>query len=186
MLYLTINIMKGETDPMNSAELDKYISMVAAGDMAALESVYNMTRASVYSFALSMLKNKYDAEDVLHDCYINIYKGAAGYKSSGKPMAWVITIAKNLCNAKLNAATKNASLTDDEQDEETYIAGGLSPEDALILKDLLSGISDEERKIVVLHAVAGLKHREIADILAIPISTVLSKYSRAIKKLQNA
>ncbi len=178
--------MKGETDPMNSAELDKYIYMVAKGDMGALESVYNATRTSVYSFALSILKNKYDAEDVLHDCYINIYKGAAGYKSSGKPMAWIITITKNLCNAKLNDAAKNSILPIEEQEEDSRIDEALTPEESLILKDLLQSISDEERRIVVLHAVAGLKHREIAEILAIPISTVLSKYSRAIKKMQNA
>ena len=46
-------------------------------------------------------------------------------------------------------------------------------------------LSDEERQIVILHAVAGFKHRETAKFLALPLSTILSKYNRAIKKLKN-
>ena len=45
-------------------------------------------------------------------------------------------------------------------------------------------LSDGERQIVALHAVAGLRHRQIAALLELPLSTVLSKYARAIKKLK--
>jgi RNA polymerase sigma-70 factor (ECF subfamily) len=45
-------------------------------------------------------------------------------------------------------------------------------------------LSDQERQIVVLHAVSGLKHREIAAALNLPLPTVLSKYNRALKKLK--
>ena len=47
-----------------------------------------------------------------------------------------------------------------------------------------SPLSDGERQIVALHAVAGLRHRQIAALLELPLSTVLSKYARAIKKLK--
>ena len=45
-------------------------------------------------------------------------------------------------------------------------------------------LSDEERQIVVLHAAAGFRHREIADMLGLPLPTVLSKYHRTLKKLR--
>ena len=48
----------------------------------------------------------------------------------------------------------------------------------------MAGVSDEESQIVMLHAVAGLKHREIADMLDMPLATVLSKYNRALKKMR--
>ena len=48
----------------------------------------------------------------------------------------------------------------------------------------LAGLGAEERQIVLLHAVAGLKHREIAQLLELPLSTVLSKYHRGLKKLR--
>ena len=47
-------------------------------------------------------------------------------------------------------------------------------------------LGDEERQVVMLHAVAGLKHRETAALMGLPLSTVLSRYHRALGKLQKA
>jgi len=55
----------------------------------------------------------------------------------------------------------------------------------LVLNAAMQTLSSEERQIIILHAVSGLKHIEIAELLSMPLSTVLSKYSRARKKLQN-
>ena len=59
-------------------------------------------------------------------------------------------------------------------------------EDRMMLEAVLSALSDEERQIVTLHALTGLRHREIAALLGLPLPTVLSKSSRALKKLQLA
>ena len=72
------------------------------------------------------------------------------------------------------------------EDWEVYISnnGQMSAEDKLVLTECLKNLSDEERQIVMLHAVSGFKHREIARLLEMPLSTVLSKYNRAMKKLR--
>lgn len=57
-------------------------------------------------------------------------------------------------------------------------------EDRLVLEAAFGVLSDTERQIVMLHAVSGIKHREIALILELPLSTVLSKYARALSKLK--
>lgn len=121
----------------------------------ALAELYQRTRTSVYGFALSILKNTQDAEDVLHDCYVNLYAAAAGYRSSGKPMAWILTITRNLCLMKLRERQKTAGLP-----------GGLgalpgrreeiTPEDRLVLTQCMRRLNDQERQIVVLHAVSWL------------------------------
>ena len=51
---------------------------------------------------------------------------------------------------------------------------------------LLAALADQERQIVILHVLTGLKHREIAALLELPLATVLSQYSRALKKLRLA
>ena len=56
----------------------------------------------------------------------------------------------------------------------------------MMLSGLLSALNDQERQIITLHALTGLKHREIAALLDLPLPTVLSKYSRALKKLKLA
>ena len=55
---------------------------------------------------------------------------------------------------------------------------------ANVLQHVLSRLGEEERRIVLLHAVTGLKHREIAALLELPLPTVLSKYHRAIRKMR--
>ena len=169
---------------MNSTELDILIRKIAEGDMEAMESIYRMTREKVYAYALSMTRNIHDAEDVLQDCYLKIYRGASGYVSQGKPMAWVLTVARNLCLAKLNERKDKVDLTEEEWNDQLEAMPGLTTEERTVLKSCLSQLAEDERQIVVLHAVAGYKHREIAEHLKLPISTVLSKYRRALAKLE--
>lgn len=177
--------LREETDP---SVLDLYIRRIAAGDTRALENLYHETHTSVYAYVISVLKNIHDAEDVLHDCYLAVHSAAANYSSSGKPMAWIITIAKNLCLMKLRERKKKAEV----EDEDFFINAQynedsrLTPEDAFILSECMNELSDEERQIVVLHVVSGFKHREIASFLNMALPTVLSKYHRALKKLKNS
>lgn len=57
-------------------------------------------------------------------------------------------------------------------------------DDRIVLEGVLSLLSEEEREIVLLYAVSGMKHREIAESLGLKLSTTLSKYYRALKKLR--
>ena len=169
---------------MNSAGLDILISKAAQGDMSALESIYLETKESVYSYALSILKDPSEAEDVLHDCYIRIFKGASGYSSQGKPLAWIFTITRNLCLKVLNESKNRVDLTDEEWDVKLEGFQGLTTEERTVLKDCLSKLTEDEQQVVSLHALKGYKHREIAEYLGVPLSTILSRYNRAIAKLQ--
>ena len=130
--------------------LDAWLLETAQGDTCAFAQLYTHTSAAVYGFALSILKNAHDAEDVLHDTFLSIRSAAQGYRPMGKPMAWILTIARNLCMARLRQRSRDA----------------------------------QERQIVTLHALAGFRHREIAEIMGMPLPTVLSKYHRALKKLK--
>lgn len=164
--------------------LDTLLGRIAIGDTAALEALYRRTQTAVYGFALSVLKNAHDAEDVLHDCYVAAWNSAAQYRSQSKPMAWLITIAKNLCLQQLRAQRKTANMPEDMHAFLPADSAGMSVEDRTVLSACMRQLSDGERQIVTLHAVAGFKHREIAAILQMPLATVLSKYNRAIKKLK--
>ena len=91
MIHLT-SMVNGTVS--RDAELDTLLGRVAQCDTDALAALYRQTKASVFGYALSLLKNPYDAEDVLHDCFVSIYSAAEGYVSSGKPMAWILTITR--------------------------------------------------------------------------------------------
>ena len=81
--------------------LDALLQKVGNGDSSALGNLYHFVAPSVYAFARSVLKDAHDAEDILHDSFLRIYSSAKGYTSHGKPMAWILTITKNLCLQKI-------------------------------------------------------------------------------------
>lgn len=163
--------------------LERSIARIAAGEREALAQLYQHSRTAVYGFALSMVKNQADAEDVLQDTYLQVWQGAESYRAQGRPMAWLMTIVRNLALDRLRERARTAQLPPEDRWPENSMT---TPDDRLTLEALLELLSDEERQIVVLHAITGLRHREIAALLKLPLSTVLSKYNRSMKKLQLA
>lgn len=160
------------------------MARIAQGDREALSTLYYQTQRPVFAFALSILRNRQNAEDVLHDTYIKVWDHAAAYRAQGKPMAWLLTITRNLCLMKLREHRNR----DVPLDEQFYVHTADSPVasqlDRIVLEHAMASLPEADRQIVTLHALSGLKHREIAQLLQLPISTVLSKYRRALKKLE--
>lgn len=164
--------------------IEHYISKIGQGDGEALAKVYELTRVAVYGFALSLLKNRYDAEDVLQETYVRLYQSAGTYQAKGKPMAYLFIIAKNLCLMKLRSAKRIIDIEDWDWDNIIVQQPEVTIEDKIVLTAAREVLSSQENQIVMLYTTAGLKHREIADLLQLPLATVLSKYRRSIKKLK--
>ena len=174
-----------QTIKLAQTPLETCIAQIAIGDKNALAELYGETKTAVYGFALSLLKNASDAEDVLQDTYVRIWTSAEGYTPMGKPMAWILTIAKNLATSKLRERSKAADIPEEEWLLFQAETPAVSSDDRIALSSAMKTLSEEERQIVMLYAVSGLKHKEIAEFLSLPLSTVLSKYSRSLKKLKN-
>ena len=171
-----------------NAQVESLLLKLASGNAGVMEQLYDEIKTDVYAFALAKIGNCADADDIVQDTFVQIFKNSTKYTPQGKPMAWIITIAKNLCFMKLRERKKKA----ETEDEDFFINAqynadsALTPEDAFILNECMNELSDEERQIVVLHVVSGFKHREIAAFLDMALPTVLSKYHRALKKLKNS
>lgn len=163
-------------------EMDRWIKKISLGDRDALEKLYHATRPAVYAYALSITKNRFDAEDVLQDCYITVWNSAGSYRPQEKPLAWIMTITRNLCFKLTRHQQRYVSL----EDPSLYCREGTDPEDRLLVESCMRLLTEEERQIVILHAVAGCRHREIGQMLRLKTGTVLSKYHRAIQKLREA
>ena len=182
---LIISLAMTEEEKQQRVEkLEKALKDIAQGDMHAMESLYELSKAQVYGFALSILKSAHDAQDVMHDAYIKIYNASVSYTPKGTPMAWILTIVRNLSLMKIREKSRTAD--SGEEILELFAAESKIPatEDKVVLQAAMSVLKDDERQIVMLHAIAGFKHREIAEVLELPTNTVLSKYNRALKKLR--
>lgn len=169
----------------DNAAIDACLAQLGRGELQAMADLYELTHSAVYGFALSILKHTEDAQDVAQDVYLHLYRSAGSYRSHGKPMAWLLTVTRHLALDRLRTRGKVISL-EERQEGQLPPSEEMESEDRLVLRSLLEVLGQEERQVITLHALAGLKHREIARILDLPLATVLSKYSRGMKKLQLA
>ncbi len=173
--------MTEELNPGRAEDIEKLISRMAEGDKEALAAFYQETKGPVYALAMSVLGERHGAEDIMQETYIKAYGAAASYEPRGNPMAWLLTIARNLALMRIRSQKGR----DDELKEDLSGPGfETGSVDRLTLKGALDTLGEEERQVVVLHAVAGFTHKEAAAMLNMPLSTALSKYHRALAKLR--
>lgn len=176
-----------EPSEVNPMVDDLMMHQIAEGDQEAFKRLYQNTDRTIYSFILSILKNPQDAEEVMQETYMKVWTSAASYQSQGKPLAWMFTIARNLCYMKFREQKHQADVGLDDLDglEQGEFCHQIEQAaDRMVLKAALYLLKEDERQIVLLKNSSGLKHREIAEALDMPLATVLSKYNRAIKKLE--
>lgn len=181
---------KTEKKTANQSIDENWFEKIAQGDNDAFTQLYYASYKQIYGFLLSLTKNKEDAEDLLQNTYIKIRNGSHLYRKQGTPMTWMCAIAKNQYLDFVRKNGKNRSV--DFGEVENYVSEGLAShrddsktvEDRMLLETAFGILNQEERTIIVLHMINGLKHREIAELVGLPLSTVLSKYNRSLKKMK--
>lgn len=169
----------------NKIEIDEDpFRRIADDDMTALDELYGLTERIMYAFSLSLTKHHQGALDLMQDTYVKILSAAHLYKPMGKPLAWMFTIARNLHYSNLKKEKRSIPLEPKEISDDKRFSYVTDVNDRIVLEGVLDLLSEEERKIVMLYAVSGMKHKEIAESLGLKLSTTLSKYHRALKKLR--
>jgi len=138
----------------------------------------------IYVFLLMMCKDKYTAEDIMQETFIAVYENAGRFKVFDNPKAWIYTIAKNkmLNTLKKNSRAASLDALEDSIEDTTQTENAVL--DKIRAEALLSVLSEQDKKIVILHAVYGLKHREIAELTGLPLGTVTRRYKESIEKMR--
>ena len=184
MLICTALVYDGADAISENGIDERWFLKIASGDKAAFGLLYERAGSSIYAYALSMLRNREEAEDVKHDTFLKIHSAAHLYQFQGKPMAWILTITRNICLMRLRQK-KHTPFSYGEMDEKKAGFEEISDvEDRMILKKAFEVLAEDELQIIMLHAVSGVKHREISEVMGVPLPTVLSKYRRGLKKLR--
>ena len=163
---------------------DELIVRMAAGDMAALEALYNAMYGEIFAYLRSMLGGDVQsAEDLAQDTFIRAYRYAPKFAAMGQGRAWVYRIAGRLA---LTHLSKNSHPT---QELSEFLPDRADVEETAVnsqaIAEAMRCLSPEERQAVSMHAVSGLTLREIADVLGQPIGTVKWRHAEAIKKLRS-
>mgnify|MGYP003297360290 CR=1 FL=1 len=162
------------------SEFKHLLDSCIAGDREAQKVLYDQLASRMFPVCIRYVGDRMLAEDVLQDTFLRIYHSAAGYRPQGKPLAWIFTIVRCIALDKRREQTRTLPV-------EEVAADAIDVADTdgrLLLHALLNRLSEEDRQILILHAVVGLKHREIAVVMEMPLGTVLSRYRRALNRLK--
>lgn len=111
----------------------------------------------MYGLALSYLKNQHDAEDVTQDAFVRAWENAHQYRPQGTPLAWLLTIARNLALMKLRERGRTQDMALEDWERLAAENPMVTVEDRQVLDAALTALADDERQIVLLHAVTRLE-----------------------------
>ena len=170
--------------------VDEYLVSLRQGESSALDCLYEITSKQLYAVCFTYLHDPHDSADALSDTYLSVVKNIEKYRGESA-YNWLYTIAKNICLNMLREKKKTVSV--DFNDEETVNVLHLEHEDAPKAFDE-SGIvaiakrvlNEKEFRVVILHAVNGVKFKEIAKVTGGLESSVRWTYNNALKKIKNA
>ena len=158
-------------------------------ELTAFNEVVLPRLDAAYNLARWLTRNDQDAEDVVQEASLRAFRCWKGF-SGGDCRAWLLAIVRNTYYSWLRQRSVHPELTADG--EVDYSDGSVTdPENAMLqnanremLKAALEDLPMEFREAIVLREMEGFSYKEIADISAVPIGTVMSRLARARKRLQ--
>jgi RNA polymerase sigma-70 factor (ECF subfamily) len=156
---------------------------------------------SLYAAAMRMTRNPADAEDLVQETYLKAYRGFGGFTEGTNLKAWLYRILTNTYINSYRAKKRRPDESDLDEVEDLYLyrrlggleaaAAGRSAEDELLdwftddqVKQALEDLPEQFRIAVLLADVEGFSYKEIAEILDVPIGTVMSRLHRGRRGLQ--
>ena len=167
-------------DKMTDEILREKLAAIQSGDMKAFEEVYQSLKTPIMTVAARMTGDRQTAEDILQEVFVRLYKNPPDPKLS-KPRAYIFRMARNLAIDSIRSIEPSVNI---DECEDVLVHKDADSAEKLDIEAALSALPDAERQTVVLHINGGLKFREIAQITAAPLGTVLWRYNRAVGRLR--
>src|SRR3981189_465773 len=175
---------------MSGSDQGKGADVLDAQDRARFEQLVLPHLDAAFNLARWLLRSRADSEDVAQEAMLRSYRFFRGFHG-GEARAWLLQIVRNTSYTWLE---KNRNMEHSaEFEEELYVPKGPTPEALAIagnererLTRALEDLPARYREVLVLRELEGCSYKEIAEIAAMPIGSVMSTRSRARKQLQTA
>lgn len=163
----------------------------AAGERAGLQTVYRLTSAKLFGVCLRILTDRAEAEDVLQEVYLTVWRKAADFDpGKATAMTWLIAIARNRAidrlrsrqaRGRMEPIEEAATVADDAPGADSRLEG---VEDAARLRDCLRGLDGPEQTAIRGAFFDGNTYESLAERLGVPLGTMKSRIRRAMLKLK--
>lgn len=159
-------------------------------DVKAFSKLYEKVYKDLYYFALYMMKNPQDAEDIVSETVLSAYENIDSLRNEEAFRSWIFKILSNACKKKLKMRNKRETFELQESKEEDQSESQRDYEEIIDVQNAWKILAEEERQIIALSVFGGYNSKEIGEMLAeqgrpMNANTVRSKRSRALEKLGN-
>ena len=166
------------------------LQAIARGDEQALASLYDRYRLILFSLVLRILHSREEAEDVLQELFLQVWKRATDFdESRGRPFTWLVTLARSRAidrlrslNSRERAATESAHAVPDSWAD--AVDDAIKSEQGEIVRRALGELPEEQRRALLLAYFEGLTQTEIAARLGSPLGTVKTRMRAGMIKLR--
>lgn len=176
-------------------EADQVIRRFLNGDQEAFTELVRQWEAKVFNLAWRYLGNREDAQDVVQETFLSVFKSARGLRDPDSFPTWLYRITLNHCRSRWRRRPPGLSLDDplpvneDGEGEVTLaMTAGCRQRDVLETRDLirkaLMGLSDEHRSAIILKEYLGLNLEEVARVMNCPLSTAKSRLYHGLRGVQ--
>lgn len=174
-------IMDGE------AQIDvELVEAVAGGNTDALGQLYDRHAPRLLGVAIAILGNRRDAEDLLHDVFMELWQKAGTYDPGrGKVAYWlVLRVRSRAIDRQRSLGVKREYLMQAGMDVDREAAATSTNVEAIEAVECLMVLPDRQREIVVMSYFQGYTCQEISDLMHVPLGTIKSRLAGAIKKMR--
>jgi RNA polymerase sigma-70 factor (ECF subfamily) len=184
-------------DVAQTKVLEDLLAACARKDEASFARLYEVTAPKLFGIAIRMLRREDWAEEVLQDCYVNIWGHASAYSAGlSAPMTWMTSIVRNRCLDWLRRPRMEVVLSRGDDDEgedpiDTIASDDPSPfehlaksADAKALAGCLGQLDPKQRQAITLAFYDGLSHSELASHMRQPLGTVKTWVRRGLERLK--
>ncbi|MEP5701248.1 MAG: sigma-70 family RNA polymerase sigma factor, partial [Sneathiella sp.] len=178
--------MKAAYEALEDAEL---LNLVKTKDQSAFDEFYRRFEKKVYHFIRQKLNDPFEAYDILHEVFMEVWRQAERFEGRSKVSTWVFGIAFNKSVDRLRK--RKHDQLDEEKHETIADEEGLSPmelvnatEEATFLQKCVEALSEAQRVVVQLAFFEDMSYPEIAAIIERPEGTVKTRIFHAKQALK--
>jgi RNA polymerase sigma-70 factor (ECF subfamily) len=181
-------------DPQQAAEararLVAVLQRVAAGERAAFAELYSATSAKLFGACLRILPDRAEAEEVLQEAYLTIWRNAARFDAArASPITWLVTLTRNRAIDRLRGRKVLAlesldiasQIADPAETADLFLERG---EEGARLGTCLGRLERQDAVLIRAAFYEGSSYSELATRAALPLGTVKSRIRRALLKLR--
>ncbi len=174
---------------------EELIKRFQDGDLYAFDLIVHRYKDALFNFTYRYLGSSQEAEDVVQETFLRIFRNRHAYRQIAKFSTWIYTIASNLAKTELRKRKRRRQvytsdmgfddrefeIEDIHADTERVVDSALTEK---LIQDAINRLPEKFKKVIVLVDVQELSYEEVSKIMRIPLGTIKSRVNRARLKLQ--